>query len=233
MDVNHGTGWAHAPRIKLQRLQDRLGAWEGFRLPPVKSSGQGPALSVMRFPRWLFCPTCRKMERWSSDRETETSRNRDLPRCTNHRCEGSILVPMRYVAACGGGHLTDIDWWAWAHSRKSAAAGPCDRIHPDLEFRAESERGSSLDALIISCRLCGSNRSLSELQAPHALANIGNRVRETNHGNDRPKTSLHKTAGRAITQPNRRTFLASSRPWTYRALPSTQQIRSMKQWASF
>jgi hypothetical protein len=177
MDTKRGEGWRHAPKVTLQRLQDALRASEGFRLPPVKTGfdDRAPAIEVQRFPTWLFCPNCRAMVRWNGDREVALHRSGDLPRCENTRCRESVLVPMRYVAACEDGHVADVDWWRWAHSRAEARNGACDRTAPALRFLADAGRGSSLEALSIKCDRCGAARDLSDIAASQALAGIGQR----------------------------------------------------------
>lgn len=178
LDTKSGDGWKRAQRVTLPRLQERLGAPDGFRLPPIKGEySRAPALAVMRFPKWLFCPTCRYMVRWSRDDEVRLKRSPDdkkrIPRCTRQKCDGSILVPMRYVAACEGGHLSDIDWWRWAHSRKKGSEGACDRTQPKLRFVADTSKGSSLEALYVACVACDAKRDLGDLQAKHALPAVG------------------------------------------------------------
>jgi hypothetical protein len=177
MDTKRGQGWRRAPKVTLQRLQDALGASEGFRLPPVKAGfdDKVPAIEVQRFPSWLFCPSCRAMVRWHGDKEAELHRSGDLPRCENARCRESILVPMRYVAACEDGHVADVDWWRWAHSRTEGRAGACDRTDPRLLFLSDAALGSSLEALSIKCARCGAKRDLHDIAASHALAGIGQR----------------------------------------------------------
>jgi hypothetical protein len=173
LDTSRSAGWLSAPRTRLLRLERHLGVREGFKLPPVKEGNTGPPLSVYRFPRWLFCPSCRRLVRWTGDDERVLSRKADVPRCDQHGCEESILVPMRYVAACPNGHLSDVDWHRWAHSGRSGADGQCSPTQPKLRFLADTTRGSSLDALTISCDKCGSAQSLATLQSPSSLRDAG------------------------------------------------------------
>jgi hypothetical protein len=177
LDTKRGSGWRRAERTTLKRLQDRLGASDGFRLPPIKGEfgGVAPALEVMRFPRWLFCPSCRVMVKWSRDLEAGLVPGAsELPKCSNSSCGNSVLVPMRYVAACEAGHLADVDWWIWAHSKRPRTEGQCDRTKPRLRFVADSSKGSSLEALFIVCDRCNeARRDLSDIQAAHALVSIG------------------------------------------------------------
>jgi len=179
LDTKQGTGWRRAHKVKLARLQTLLRAPDGFRLPPTSPSfgGSAPAIEVIRFPRWLFCPSCRFMVKWNRDQEVALEKSRgDVPRCSNPACNQSILVPMRYIAACEEGHLMDVDWWLWAHSRRNPALGQCDRNSPRLQFLADAAKGSSLEALSIVCDRCKTaRRDLSELQGTHALKAIGHR----------------------------------------------------------
>jgi hypothetical protein len=80
---------------------------------------------------------------------------------------------MRYVGVCENGHLTDVDWWRWAHSPTQTNTGPCDRRKQNLKFEARSEKGSSLEALIIKCENCKSSRDLSDIGQEEALKRVG------------------------------------------------------------
>ena len=166
-------GWRRAPKITLPRLQNRLGAPDGFRLPPVVRHGAPAAkLMVQRFPSWLFCPRCRRMWRWG--REEEVRAKGRVPKCTSRRCS-SVLVPMRYVAVCEGGHMTDVDWHRWAHSVKTGASAPCSSQSPELYFEARGDKGATLDALAIRCGRCDGRRTLKELLNQNSLKRIGQR----------------------------------------------------------
>lgn len=175
LDTNNER-WRRAPKIQLERLQDYLGV-DCFHQPPVKIGyDHRNALPVLRFPRWLFCPRCNRLKKWTheDERRLEDSRDR-LPKC-NHNdqhgrpCSGD-LVPMRYVAVCENGHMTDVDWHRWAHantSRHGTCAG-----RKELKFTAKPERGSSLSALQIECCKCGAANDLDGLTLPGSLKRIG------------------------------------------------------------
>lgn len=169
--------WRDSEEIRLPRLEGRgrANAPDGFRLPPImKSDAVSAALMVQRFPAWLFCPKCRRMWRWGSDEERKmTENNQELPRCLSGSCESSILVPMRYVAACTRGHLTDVDWWKWAHSKVPGTEGACDRSNSELFFVSNGSSGSSLRSLSIKCGKCGARRDLEDLQRGDLRSNIG------------------------------------------------------------
>lgn len=160
--------WKDAQKIRLPRLEarGRANAPDGFRLPPLmKTNERSAALTVQRFPAWLFCPKCRRMWRWGRDEEDAMAKKKqELPRCLSGGCKDSILVPMRYVAACSKGHLMDVDWWRWAHSKKDGSSGSCDRADMDLAFISNGSAGSSLKSLRIKCRKCDASRNLDDLQ---------------------------------------------------------------------
>lgn len=173
------TGWRRAPRIELPRLQQRLRAKDGFRLPPARSGGLQPDtghLTVQRFPSWLFCPRCRLLWRWGRQKEIQAEFG--VPRCGNAPCAKKhvALVPMRFVAACAYGHLADVDWFRWAHSSSKSPRGSCDRRIAELELVSRSNRGATLEAQRVRCRTCGSpGRSHRELLVRGALGRVGQR----------------------------------------------------------
>lgn len=172
--------WHNAPEIRLERLERYLRV-ERFRQPPIKKR-ENPhnALPVHRFPKWLFCPKCGGLHRWTtSDEEARELAKEKLPTCKrrpkqeNFQPCGGTLVPMRYVAACENGHLMDINWGRWVHAN-TGRFGVCKG---ELEFVARPEKGSSLGALEIRCTNpnCGAARSLDGLSLPGALERIGQR----------------------------------------------------------
>ena len=148
--------WGNAgERLELQRLADALGV-AGFRSAPALHSrfGSAPPLPFIRFPRWLFCATCRSMFRWrdADEREGEPARCGACPRHPQ-------LVPMRFVLTCRAGHLSDIPWEMWAHlGARSDEQKSCRSRN--LAFLARSGAGTGLEALIVYCRTCKSERSL-------------------------------------------------------------------------
>jgi hypothetical protein len=166
-------GWRRAPKVTLPRLQNRLGASDGFRLPPVVREGaRALSLEVQRFPSWLFCPSCRRMWRWGRPQEVDGKGR--VPRCLNRAC-GVILVPMRYVAVCEGGHIADVDWHRWAHTARSATSAPCSPHTSELYFESRGDKGATLDALTVRCGTCGSRHTLKDILNLNSLKRIGQR----------------------------------------------------------
>ena len=158
------TRWLQAgQQLSFDRLAAKLGV-NGFRTPPFVTEFGNPVeggLPYFRFPRWLFCGSCRKMWEWPVDNSSET------PLCGN--CPGKRrLVPMRFVMICRAGHLGDVDWPRWAHSTANANCG-----NRGIEFRTRKGVGGGLASLEVRCLTCGSSRNLDGLTAPGAATRAG------------------------------------------------------------
>ncbi|WP_104490829.1 MULTISPECIES: DUF1998 domain-containing protein [Acinetobacter] len=156
--------------IKLDRLTKEAGVWALKKPPVIKGISEkitkDNSLMAVRFPKWMFCPRCRKLELWRKD---TGKRNHDgIPVCKNLKCKEKVLVPMRFVAACEHGHLRDVPWNLWAHRNQEMCPSP------DLYFKSSPEKGSGLDALYIECENpnCGAKNDLKNLMSSGALAGI-------------------------------------------------------------
>ncbi|WP_235869607.1 hypothetical protein [Veronia nyctiphanis] len=117
MDISH---WPKKlEEIKLERLTREAGVYALKRPPVVESQFGTPkpynSLITVRFPKWMFCPKCRKLKKWRSDDEKNDS---GVPVCSNPSCKKRVLVPMRFVAACQKGHLQDVPWDYWLIAKR-------------------------------------------------------------------------------------------------------------------
>lgn len=164
-------------QIKLPRLEAATGATSGFKAPPVKNgcADNHPAtLPYYRFPRWLFCPKCKNMVKWTPQMEQALPEN-GMPSCQS--CGGSSptsLVPMRFILVCKSGHIGDLDWNKWAHSRcHQADGGQCNYSPPRLKFKTSSGGAADLSSLSVSCKECGAERNLADLTNPAQLRAAG------------------------------------------------------------
>ncbi|WP_432055323.1 DrmB family protein [Streptomyces sp. bgisy022] len=155
--------------IESARLADRLGV-SGFYAAPAVSNDRfdiadAPGAPYIRFPSWLFCGACRRMKRWRIADE----KHGQAPRCPS--CSPArTLAPMRFVQICQAGHLSDVDWWFWAHTRRDGGErGDCVE-REKLAFRV-SERASGLEALSVACTAkgCGAARDLLDVLGTHGL----------------------------------------------------------------
>jgi hypothetical protein len=160
-DIRHWTE-AQCLEIPAERLRSIIGA-DAVRmapaLPPRWRPGM-PAAGVpfVRFPRWVFCPSCRSMTHLRESADSE------LPRCGSCGTgKGTALTPMRFVRVCGHGHLDDIDWRWWAHRRGDTATQKQCADAKHLAFRTDSKRGGSLASLIVECRTCKASSDLEDI----------------------------------------------------------------------
>ncbi|MFF5183451.1 DrmB family protein [Streptomyces sp. NPDC000345] len=156
-------------QVESSRLASRLGV-TGFYAAPATANDRydapdAPGAPYIRFPSWLFCGACRRMKRWRIADEKPGQ----PPRCPS--CSpGRTLAPMRFVQICAAGHLSDIDWWFWAHSRREAAERRQCGEREKLRFLV-SERASGLEALSVACAAkgCGAARGLLDILGTHGM----------------------------------------------------------------
>jgi hypothetical protein len=141
------------------------------RSPPT--GDRDAAIPVERFPRWMFCPTCRHLYRYTSDMERAAAGA--APSCPAQACKGTLLNPMRFIAACKHGHLQDVDWHSWAHrNAQTAATGQCSRQTAELYFQTTGASGGDFNAMSIECRSCGAVNTLEGLtQRPYIFGCAG------------------------------------------------------------
>jgi hypothetical protein len=153
--------------LRLDRLARALGVG-GFREPPTVPDLIGarrvPGLPYHRFPQWVFCPSCRRMEK------LKASRSREEPKCSFCR-KHPRLVPMRFVMACPDGHLADIDWWWWAHTGTKSAVR-CENRNEQLRFEVDAKKGGGLASLSVRAA-CGQGHSFEQLTQKDGLVKVG------------------------------------------------------------
>ncbi|MFI7014506.1 DrmB family protein [Streptomyces sp. NPDC050164] len=155
--------------IESARLANRLGV-SGFYAAPATANDRfdvadAPGAPYIRFPSWLFCGACRRMKRWRIADE----KHGQAPRCPS--CfPARTLAPMRFVQICQAGHLSDVDWWFWAHSRRDGGERQQCGEREKLRFLV-SERASGLEALSVACTAkgCGAVRDLLDVLGTHGL----------------------------------------------------------------
>jgi hypothetical protein len=157
--------------IHLKRLEHRLDVSQFLSPPVIKGFwDKNPAgLPYYRFPQWLFCSSCRKLIKWNIKMEKKG----EFPCCQNNKCKGKrILVPMRFVMACERGHISDVPWGYWAHTRNNVRdIGTCESH--DLEFRTAPGSGGGLGSLEIYCAMCKSSRSLEGIMSDGSMRSVG------------------------------------------------------------
>lgn len=159
-------------RIQSERLAAVLGV-TGFRAAPAVASGAWAAPSAgvpyARFPAWLFCQKCRRMTRWTRSMEQADK----VPTCGS--CPGrKQLAPMRWIQICPNGHMDDLDWRRWAHSKTTAPEALQCQQDNNLFFETVADKGAGgLDSLQVHCHSCHSRRNLLDVTAKGSLKSIG------------------------------------------------------------
>ena len=141
--------------IDVPSLAGRLGEIRGFKKPEK-------SVAVTRFPKWHFCPQCRRMRYWSNELDKPEMGSGAIrrPECDNPKCTSQFLVPMRFVAICDKGHLDEINWYRWTHLRSQLTEnGPCDWKSANLEFTVTGKSGGDFESMLMSCD-CGAENSL-------------------------------------------------------------------------
>lgn len=155
------------PVDHLHRPVEMDEAKPNYNTPPTRG------LPYQRFPRWLFCSTCRRMKWWSFDDERGMGRAGRRPTCPSCGGKRHRLTPMRFIVICAYGHMGDIQWGRWAHSGARRDDQKSCRSREHLHFKSRAGRGGGLDSLVVECKACGSFRSLEGLTAPNALRTAG------------------------------------------------------------
>lgn len=166
------------------RLASRLRV-ESFRIPPAKpewgqtSEFQG-RLPYVRFPRWHFCPRCRFLKKASlcSHQRPKCDNTRSSKRLGGKPPCGTLpdkrrprMLPLRFVAVCEAGHISDFPWNAWAHSSFAKPLDINGGCTPEnLYFYAT--RGGGLGGLKVECSECGAFRSLRGSTSRNGLKGI-------------------------------------------------------------
>jgi len=159
-------GLKHPQTIHEPRLERRLKV-QGFRLPPVKPGRRerddGDAtdvLPVVRFPRWLQCPECNRLDvadAWNGDP------NQPERWCARHAGDDKEkvwVVPVRFIAACEDGHLEEFPWRQWCGCK-------CQKMTLRLETK-----GAGLGGKTVRCASCGASRSLEGVFSKQAMPDV-------------------------------------------------------------
>lgn len=147
--------WGGMKRIYDDRFAKALGV-DYFALPTN--------IAYARFPKWYFCPKCRKfqpIEKWLAEYR-KSAKPKTLERdeymiehmqCIN--CHQDLVVA-RIVTVCENGHLNDFPWVKWVHEKSKKAI--C--TNPELKFKTGASGTEGLEGLSVSCS-CGAVATLN------------------------------------------------------------------------
>jgi hypothetical protein len=160
--------------VTEERLQKRLGVTH-FRLPPEYRdlgpgiTNAGLRIPFVRFPQWHYCPRCGSMEKLSiyGGRQRCSGPNyADGMSCySSPHKKRPWLIPVRFVAICGYGHVEDFPFMEWVHRGKGF-----DETHK-LRLRA-GRSASTLSGIVISCSCGCEPRSMAGAFNRDSLNNI-------------------------------------------------------------
>jgi hypothetical protein len=142
------------PRLKALDPDLDLAREGYFRMAPegdARDPWPNVGVRALEFPRWFVCHSCRRLARAREAFEDKGGRYRH--QCAKNKV--SSAVPVRFVAACKRGHLSDFPWSSFAHMDREG--GDCDR--PEL-YLVEKALGD-ISRILVQCRNCGSEIPLS------------------------------------------------------------------------
>ena len=173
------------------RLADRLSVEFGrpirYFLSPAEAQeraaiGATPRLDrapmpFVRFPNWYFCPRCRVLKdiAWNTQSLGDTLKCSHMGRRVEGKGEpcGSLhakrrphLSPVRFVAACEGGHIMDFPWREWAHKDSDRSCGGGGDLY------LYSTPAAGLAGVRVMCSACGASNSMAGAFRENVLADI-------------------------------------------------------------
>jgi hypothetical protein len=145
------------PRLKALDPDLDLARADYFRMAPegdAQDAYPGVGVRAVEFPRWFVCQGCRALARARDKFDDKSGRY-------VHECERgkrASAVPVRFVAACRRGHLSDFPWIPFAHMDRQA--GTCDR--PDL--RLDERALGDIAQIFVECTNCNVRTPMSRAE---------------------------------------------------------------------
>ena len=153
--------------IQEPRLEAKLKI-RGFRLPPVGTErdqeGFVPLLPGVRFPQWLLCPKCNRLQqarKWAEDAGDPALY---CASCSTKAGQRVHVVPVRFILACEHGHLDEFPWNHWVGHDEG-----CKRDKP-LELRSVA---AGLKGLLLVCPSCSAKASMDGTFSPGTMERMG------------------------------------------------------------
>ena len=148
--------------IHDERLEKVLKV-KGFRSPVVKGEDDENAniyIPLIQFPRWMFCPKCRKfqdLEEWEKQYKILNGKDQVMKKNKCPKCKVK-LSPARIIVACEDGHIDDFPWIQWVHYKNSKAV--CSK--PDIYIKTNGV-SSGLEGIVIECKTCNIRTNLANV----------------------------------------------------------------------
>ena len=143
-------------QVSDPRLADHIGV-KRLLEPPEKDP-----VPASRFPRWLYCPTCKTMFECFPNQP-------NAGKCRNEACKDfgkRNLIPERFIVVCPEGHIDDLPIIEWVHRGHVA-----DKSAHTIK-RTTKGGTASLADIEYKCITCGISRSLAGITKKGALAEV-------------------------------------------------------------
>ena len=156
----HPNYWTNTIKIQDDRLQATLRVNE-LRTPPTIDDRS--SVPFVRFPRWYFCPKCRKfmpIEDWEKVyKNAHKDKPMKIPICLTCSTKKSTkqLVPTGIITICEHGHIDDFPWVKWVHFRnKSGRKEICE--NPQILMKT-GKSNLGLEGIELECS-CGAKANM-------------------------------------------------------------------------
>ena len=139
--------------INEPRLQKKLKISKILAPPILERDSHNTigTLPAFRFPSFMVCPKCRKLDRYNNFFIDESSK---VAYC--HCDEDTKVFPARFIVACARGHIEDFPWHFYIHAKK----GNLD-CKGELLLNDTGVTGSISD-VEVECKKCGEKRTLED-----------------------------------------------------------------------
>lgn len=167
------------------RLEKKLGV--GYFLMPGDIDSSADGIRTVRFPRWMRCKNCNRLQSLDSWRTQAAEMRHEADFLEKPRCSicGIPLTPSRFVVACRKGHLDDFPFLEWAHGGEQICSNP--------KLKYFDSRGASLSNIIIKCETCNKQKSMAGSFSKDVLSKVA--VCRGHH----PWNMSHESCGEDLT----------------------------------
>jgi Domain of unknown function (DUF1998) len=160
----------HEPRL-VENIKRKLGLSQvKLFAPPARNqdvTGPRTGINNFLFPGWFVAQVDQKLERNGKVYGTRPLIPWRAIAPTGGKYHGDdgklkAVVPVRFVQACVHGHISDIDWRAFAHKGSKHCLGEL--------WLDEGGTGNDFADIFVRCKACEARRALSEATLPQSTA---------------------------------------------------------------
>ena len=148
------------------RLCRHIGVSALYEPPKYVKGSQGNAfIPAVRFPGWMYCPKCKRMEYRDP---TDTSPSPFCSRCYNETNRKIKLVPERFIVVCPEGHVDDFPVMKWVHDGQDI--NPKDPHH--IVTRNTQGGSATMGDIVYKCSCGAGPKTLRGATNPQKLEDI-------------------------------------------------------------